>query len=377
MKLRLWLACSFIVCLSFAWAQDFAPGQVLVKFKPGASGVLENVFIGAFPVERLPVLQVDRVLLPPGMPVAAAIRYYRYLPTVEFAEPNYIYRAHLIPNDQHYGVQWGLPKISAPAAWDITIGQASVRVAVLDTGFDTDHPDLASKVVLSRDFTILNGSPNTVEDGNGHGSHTAGIVAAATNNAIGVAALGWNTSLMVGKVLGDNGSGYLNEIANGITWAADNGAKVINMSLGGPSGSTTLLNAVNYAWNRGVVIVASAGNNGNTQPNYPAYYTNCIAVAATDRNDRRASFSTYGSWVDCAAPGVDIASTYKNNTYVYMSGTSMAAPFVAALAALVWTTPYATSNTAVRSRVTTTGDAVSSGFGRYPTKRINAWRAVQ
>ncbi len=368
-----------LFCVSSAVGQADAKDTVLVKFRTEAwgAGLLHARVIGAVPVQRVTALQVEVLKTPPGMSVEQTVKQFSALSSVEYAEPNFTYHRMVVPNDQHYGVQWALPKISAPSAWDITTGSTTIRVAVLDTGYDTSHPDLYPQVVAAKDFTILNGSPNTVQDGHGHGTHVAGTVAAITNNSIGVASIGWNTKLMIGKVLGDNGSGYLSEIANGITWAADSGAKVINMSLGGSSGSTTLQNAVNYAWNKGCVLVAAAGNAGNTRATYPAYYSNCIAVAATTSSDSRASFSTFGSWVDCAAPGVDIASTYRGGGYAYMSGTSMAAPHVAGLAGLVWATSHGTNNTNVRSRVETTGDPVSSGFRQFPTKRINARKAVQ
>jgi hypothetical protein len=233
--------------------------------------------------------------------------------------------------------------------------------------------------VANKNFT----TSSTVDDLYGHGTHCAGIAAATTNNSIGVAGVGFNTSLMNVKVLGDNGSGQYSWIANGITWAADNGAKVISLSLGGSSGSYTLQNAVNYAWNKGVVVVAAAGNNGNTASVYPAYYSNCIAVAATDQNDAKASFSTYGSWVDVAAPGVSIYSTLPNHSnsigttnYGSLSGTSMSTPHVAGLAALVWATSYGTSNTSVRSRIESTADAISGTGTYWKYGRINANKAV-
>jgi thermitase len=185
------------------------------------------------------------------------------------------------------------------------------------------------------------------------------------------------------KVLGDNGSGYYSWVAKGITWAADNGAKVINLSLGGPAGSGTLQNAVNYAWGKGCVIVVAAGNNGNGNPSYPAYYDNCIAVAATDPNDSKASFSNHGFWVDVAAPGVDIYSTLPNHknqigprNYGTLSGTSMAAPHVAGVAALVWATEYGTDNSAVRERIESTGDELEGTLGNYGIGRVNAYLAV-
>jgi subtilisin family serine protease len=179
------------------------------------------------------------------------------------------------------------------------------------------------------------------------------------------------------KVLGDNGNGSWSWISNGIVWAADNGAKVISMSLGGHSGSSTVQNAVNYAWSKGVVVVAAAGNDGNTTRNYPAYYTNAIAVAATNDNDAKASFSNYGSWVDVAAPGVSILST-KPSGYGRLSGTSMATPHVAGVAGLVWSTGLCgtTDNACVRTQIEALADPIS-GIGSYWTYgRINAARSL-
>ena len=190
------------------------------------------------------------------------------------------------------------------------------------------------------------------------------------------------------KVLGDNGYGAYSWIADGIIWAANNGADVINLSLGGSRRSNTLKSAVNYAWREGVVIVAAAGNDANPSKTYPAYYTNCIAVAATNNNDVRASFSSYGSWVDVAAPGENIYSTFPNHdfylqtvygrsqNYDFGSGTSMSTPYVAGIAALVWTTGCGTSAQSVRDQIERTADPVS-GTGSYWTwGRVNAHSAV-
>ncbi|MFY9233455.1 MAG: S8 family peptidase [Fimbriimonadaceae bacterium] len=352
-------------------APEFVEDEVLVKFKPGSTQ-LERLVQGEV-IEEIPNIGVKRIRLPYGWNVPDMVKWFNAQPGVEFAEPNFIARADV--NDQYYtpSIQWGLFKIQSDSAWNYTGGGSSYRkVAVIDTGWQRNHPDLVGKVVGEVDYV----DGGTADDGNGHGTHTAGIVGAKTNNTIGVASIGYNTSLLIVRVLNNSGSGTYSAIANGINWSANNGAHVINMSLGGSSGSQTLLNAVNYAWGRGVVVVASAGNNGNTAPNYPAYYSNCIAVASTTSTDARSSFSTYGSWVDVAAPGSNIASTYTGSRYVYLSGTSMAAPMVAGTAALVWTSSYGTSATSVRNRITTTGDTVTSGFGSYPTKRINAARAV-
>jgi thermitase len=219
-----------------------------------------------------------------------------------------------------------------------------------------------------------------VDDVYGHGTHVAGIAAAMTNNGIGVAGLGYSSTIMNVKVLNDDGMGAYSWLASGIIWAVDNGAKIINMSLGGSSSSSTLEDAVNYAWNNGVVVVASAGNSASTAPSYPAYYNNCIAVAATDANDALASFSNYGKWVDVAAPGMTIDSTWNDGGYGCMSGTSMASPHVAGLAALVFATLSDANgngklNGEVRRRIESTCD--NTGVGGIAGGRINAYLAVQ
>jgi thermitase len=271
-----------------------------------------------------------------------------------------------------------MTKIQAAEAWSVTTGSSDVKIAILDTGIDQNHEDLAAKIVANKNFT----SSRSVDDKYGHGTHVAGIAAAITNNRKGVSGVGFNTSLMNVKVLGDNGSGYYSWIANGITWAANNGAKVINMSLGGSSSSTTLKSAVDYAWGKGCVIVAAAGNDNTSAPLYPAYYDNCIAVAATDQNDAKASFSNYGSWVDIAAPGVGIFSTLPNHNnrigitnYGSLSGTSMATPHVAGVAALVFAAKSGWTNADVRAKIQTSVDP-TTGF-TTSIGRVNAFKAVQ
>lgn len=354
------------------------PGEIVVKYRNSTTvsvaSIITEAKLNARVTDQNADLGFSVLQLPQGQTVVSALKVLRADPNVEYAEPNYLYYASYTPNDPYYTstIQWPLFKVEAAAAWDISSG-SGVKVAVLDTGVQANHPDLTGKVILQKDFAY---NDNVADDVAGHGTHVCGTIAATTNNGIGVASLGFGTQIIAGKVLNNSGSGTLAKIANGITWAADNGAKVINMSLGGTSGSTALQNAVNYAWNKGVVVVAAAGNSNTTAANYPAYYTNAIAVAATDQNDARASFSNYGSWVDIAAPGVDVGSTYINSQYVYMSGTSMASPHVSALAALVWSSSYGTSATAVRSRLISTADATTTGFGSYPVKRINARQAV-
>jgi thermitase len=362
-------------------AQNFAPDRVLVKFKAGTDEATRHVIHGrqgGSVIGEIPQLGIQVVRIPAGK-VSEKATGYRSEKAIEFAEPDFIAEAIEAPNDRYFTNQWGMTKIQAPQAWDITAGDPSIKIAILDTGVDQDHEDLASKIVDNKNFT----TSSTVDDRYGHGTHVAGIAAAATNNGVGVAGVGYNCTIMNGKVLGDTGSGYYSWIASGIIWAADSGAKVISMSLGGTSGSSTLESAVNYAWSKGVVVVAAAGNNGNTTPVYPAYYANCIAVAATDSSDTKADFSTYGSWVDVAAPGVEIFSTLPNHTnrigilnYGSLSGTSMATPHVAGLAGLVWATSYGTTNTNVRSRIESTADPITGTGTYWQYGRINAYKAV-
>jgi thermitase len=358
-------------------ASDFSSQQILVKFKPGTS--LPEVAqihrqLGGQVKETIPGIGVQVVTVPKGQEKAKA-KAYSANAKVAYAEPDFLAQALGSPNDSFFTSQWGLTKVGAPQAWDVTTGSPSINIAILDTGVDVDHPDLANKIVDNRNFT----TSNTTDDIYGHGTHVAGIAAANTNNGIGVAGLGYSCSIINVKVLGDDGMGYWSWIAQGIIWAADNGAKVINLSLGDSSNSSTVEDAINYAWNNGVVVVAAAGNDGNSNPFYPAYYPNCIAVAATDANDAKTSWSNYGDWVDVGAPGDNILSTWGHKYYGSMSGTSMASPHVAGLAALLFATVSDTNgdgklNDEVRSRIEATCDDIGViGIGHG---RINAARAV-
>ena len=297
---------------------------------------------------------------------------------VEYAEPDYDVTTASVPNDPYFSNQWGLTTIQAPQAWDVTTGNSSIKIAILGTGVDQDHEDLADKIVANINFT----TSSTVDDLYGHDTGTVGVAAAITNNGIGVAGVGYNSTIMNVKVVDDNNQAQTSWVANGIIWAADNGAKVINMSLL-TSSSTTLENAVNYAWGKGAVLVAAAGNNANSDPLYPAAYANCIAVAATDQSDALASFSSYGSWVDVAAPGNNIYLCFPNHpnskgklNYDYWSGTSFSAPFVSGLAALIWSTPYGTSNASVRSRIESTADPIAGTGTYWQYGRVNAYKAA-
>jgi thermitase len=224
-------------------------------------------------------------------------------------------------DDSYLTDRWGIDKIEAPEAWQITRGDQSITVAVLDTGIDKDNQDLADRVVAEVNFTD---SP-TSDDLYGHGTHMAGTIVAI--------ALGCR--LMNVKVADDRGKCEPSVVARGIIWAVDHGAKVINLSLAMVA-SPELEEAVNYAWSQGAVLVAAAGNKGTSEPSYPAYYDNCLAVAGTNENNSLALLSSYGDWVDVAAPGFNIYSELPENRYGYKTGTSAGAAHVSGVAALVF-----------------------------------------
>ncbi|MCL4338761.1 S8 family peptidase [Patescibacteria group bacterium] len=330
-------------------------------------------------------LGAEAVRLSSGQTPEKAIGLLDKDPRVAYAEPDYkVYTAE-DTNDPGIlqGLQWGMYKINAAgtgiSAWNLAKSSPSVEIAIVDTGIDQSNEDLKGKIVANHNCTD---SP-TADDLFGHGTHVAGIAASETNNGVGVAGVGYKASLINAKALGDDGSGYYSWLANCIIWSADNGANVINMSLGGPYSSQTLEDAVNYAWNKGVVIVAAAGNSNSPYPFYPAYYSHVIAVAATDINDYRASFSNYGRWIAVAAPGVSIYSTLPDHpnaigveNYGYLSGTSMASPHVAGLAGLLFGINGMTNTQAVNDIENGADYIPGTGF-YWQYGRIDALASVQ
>lgn len=264
------------------------------------------------------------------------VDYFSSRPNIEFAEPNFILMQNEVnqPNDllyqEHY--QWNLPAIGTEQGWGITRGNEEIEIAIVDTGVDLDHPDLKNRLV--KGYNLINAAQEP-DDDNGHGTHVAGIIASETNNEEGTAGMTWYSKIMPIKAMGAKGYGTTFDIAEGIIWAVDNGADVINLSLGNYQPSRVLEEAVRYAYSKNVVMVSAAGNDGSDQPTYPSAYPEVLSVAAVDYQGRRASFSNFGEYIDIAAPGVYIPSTYFNKQYAALSGTSMAAPHVAGLAALI------------------------------------------
>lgn len=252
---------------------------------------------------------------------------------VEHVDYNYVRKTLNRPKDPEFSRQWGLRKAGFPRAWERTKGRG-VDIAILDGGIDARHPDLRDKIVAQRDFMDEDG---VAEDSSfGHGTHVAGIAAASTDNGEGIAGGCPGCGILVGKVV-EYGEGYDSDIAEGIVWTVDEGAEVVNLSLGAPVQSNLLKEAIAYAKSKDVLVVAAAGNFapfGNPKI-YPAAYPDAMAVAATNVKDERDSYSSYGNWVDVAAPGVRIYSTLSEGKYGYDSGTSMAAPHVSALAGML------------------------------------------
>ncbi|RZT07799.1 subtilisin family serine protease [Kribbella sp. VKM Ac-2569] len=321
---------------------EFEPNAVLVKFKPKATASARKAAVaraGATPDDQVSsnVVKVKGEAAAPDL-----LKKLKADPSVELASLNYKRHATAVPNDEYYGTDQAayLNTVRMPQAWDLSKSTGSQIVAVLDTGVDAGHPDLVGHLVPGYN-AVSSTRPNPVDD-NGHGTMTLGIIAGAANNGIGVAGVGWNVKAMPVKVLDANGSGYDSDIAEGIDWAVAHGAKVINMSLGGPDNDPVLYDAIKRAYANGVVVVVAAGNDGSGDRQYPAVYPEAISVAATDATGSLTDFSSFGYWMDIAAPGVDILSTGPRNLtppdyepYWYCTGTSCSTPIVAGVAALV------------------------------------------
>jgi type VII secretion-associated serine protease mycosin len=287
-------------------------------------------------------------------------------PTVVAASLDYGRRTSAVPNDPFYSQyqQTYMSTIRMPEAWDRLTDASSQVVAVVDTGVDTTPPDLAGRTVAGYNVIVPGSAP---DDAAGHGTFVAGEIAAGGNDGTGIAGVIWNGRVMPVKVFADGStSAYDSDIATGIVWAVDHGARVINLSLGGPANDPLLHAAVQYAANRDVVVVAAAGNTGDNTAQYPAAFPEVIAVGATDSAGNLTDFSTYGNWIAVAAPGFDIMSTYPGNQYAIGSGTSFAAPIVAGIAALVRAQNPALTEAQVGDRLRSSArDAGPRGFDPY------------
>jgi hypothetical protein len=382
-----------------AWDAPHAPGELIVKLPPHGRPAFARA--GVQVLREVPRLGLALVRAPLGRPLAQAAADLEDA-GVEWAEPNYTFNLDFIPNDPEYLPRQSayLSRISAPAAWDLTAGRPEVVIAILDTGVYTNHVDLRDGIWTNPGEIPGNGlddegngfvddvhgwdfadNDNEVLDDHGHGTHVAGIAAARIDNGLGIAGVAGRATIMPVDVFG-GGIGTYEDLIRAIVYATDNGARVINMSLGASSYSLGEEAAVNYAYSHGVVLVAAAGNSGLEEQHYPAAHANVIAVAATASDDSLAWFSIRGDWVDVAAPGVSIYSTIPPNglgeSYGSKSGTSMATPHVAALAALALSRNPLLTPDQVRAVIESTADDLGPG-GKdiyYGNGRINAARAL-
>ncbi len=357
-------------------AVEYASGIVSVKVKPGQTTAARSAYkaIGATLTRSLPQIGWETIRLKSPMTVQTALTKLRTSKALSIVEANPIRRPLELPNDPMVPLQYSLTKMELSSAWAIAKGDSTAIVAILDTGVDINHPDLAAACLPGTD--TADGDSNPIGT-NPHGTHCAGIAAAVGNNGIGIAGIAYGASILPVKVFPDNIDGASAEaLSAGIVWAADHNANVISMSLGGPGVAQIEIDAMDYAHAKNVVLVAAAGNSNVSTQFFPAAYPLCIAVGATDSDDQKAGFSNFGAdWVDVAAPGVDIRSTLPNNTYGDFSGTSMACPNVAGLATLIVSRAGVGVFTAdqVRAIIEENCDPVGDwvAFGR-----VNAFQAI-
>lgn len=354
----------FSLFITACTTSDSSGERVIIVFKDSAN-------MSVFRNKSIPIKRSFK-----NFPIVVAklkkndIENLRKYPEIKYIEPDY--KVHAVSQT----IPWGVNRIEAPKVYNLTKGEG-VKVAVIDTGIDVDHPDLK----IAGGYSTVDNS-TSFDDDNGHGTHVAGTIA-ALDNTIGVVGTSPNISLYAVKALNASGSGYVSDIVEGIDWAISNQMKIVSMSLGTLERSAVLEEACNRAYSSGILLVAAAGNSGSsdyTKDNvlYPAKFPTVIAVAATDSNDVRPSFSSTGPDVELAAPGNNIYSTLPGGTYGNKSGTSMAAPHVSGIAALVWAKNPLKTNAQVRA--TLSSNAIDLGTpgrdSQYGYGIVNAEKAL-
>ncbi|MFH1182200.1 MAG: S8 family serine peptidase [Candidatus Woesearchaeota archaeon] len=401
---------AFLLLAASCAAQQYAPDHLIVKYRSAEySTASEKLF------HEKELSGIALVELPKGADVIKAAKEYRKMPDVEYAEPDYILTAFIVPNDASFSEQQDeYAAVALETAWNITTGSRDVVIAIIDTGVDWDHPDLSANIwnntaeiagnsvdddgngyvddVRGYDFVSSpsdcdSGDDCSTRDNNpmdrhGHGTHVAGIAAAVANNSIGVAGACWNCTIMPIRAgyNGTDGLGHLtaSDVALAIVYAANNSADIISMSFGGTNNVLILQDAIEFAASKGSILVAAAGNSYSEAKFYPAAYDSVISVAGTDNSDAKYANSQYGSWVDLAAPALDIYSTYFDDTYDTLSGTSMAAPMVAGVIGLMKSYDSSLDSALALQILNSTGRVLSNfGAPGLNMVRINATAALQ
>ncbi len=406
---------AFIIDLKTNRKVSVVAGEILVKFKPEVEKETIDKINKEFGVEikkKLRIKNTYRLKVPPAKTINEMLKKYKENLNVEYAEPSYIRKAFLPPNDPSCNDtdQWGIFKIQADQAWNTETGKTSVVIAILDTGVDHNHEDLAGNMWTDSNgyhgYDVVNNDYDPDDDHDdplgphSHGTHCAGVAAAVTNNNTGIAGVSWESKIMAVKVLDAVGIGLSPDIADGINYAANNGADIISMSFGTtgyPIPSDLERDAINDAYNKGCLLVAASGNDNQPYVAYPAAYDNVIAVGATNQSDKRCDASdwgydlwgnpmgsNYGKELDVVAPGNDILSTVRmgmgsvDSNYDNMDGTSMATPFVSGLAALILSQLGGLAPSDVRRIIEKTAeDMPPSGWDQETGwGRINAYNAL-
>lgn len=353
----------------------WAKGRILVETRAGLSESEFNKILslyGGRSAARMNKINVHVIKLPHGADERVAAELLKLNPHIKSAEVDKLIAPEQVGNDTYYSSAWHLPKIQAPTAWDSSLG-TGVTIAILDSGVDGTHPDLTGKLVPGWNF--YDGNSNT-SDVYGHGTKVAGSAAAASNNGVGVTGVAWNAKIMPVRISDTAGYAFYSTIAEGIYWAADKGAKVVNVSYS-VQGSTSIQSAANYLRSKGGIVVNSAGNTGalDSSPANSAL----ISVSATGSTDIKTSWSSYGDYVDIAAPGAGIWTTTRGGGYASVSGTSFSSPITAGVIALMMSANPALTPTELESILKSTAvDLGTAGGDReYGAGRINAAPAVQ
>jgi serine protease len=377
-------------------ASTAAAQQLVVKYRAGAASRSISSFLqgqGARPLRSVSGNRPSLITVK-GDPATVAQKFQQS-GLVEYAEPNYRVKTGFTPNDPKTGGaggQYGLALMGLDKAWNLGLGDPRVIIGVVDTGADLKHPDLIKQFVPG--YNVITKGAEPPMDDNGHGTHVSGIAAAEADNGIGIAGVAPRCKVMPIKALDRKGDGYTYDIADGIYWAVDHGARVINLSLGGRGASQALRDAVEYAVSKRVVLVAAMGNGdengvGQNWPTFPASYPGVIAVGAVDKQRQVTEFSNWGSWISVVAPGQDILSTmptypvyqttssgYSQN-YDMMPGTSMSSPMVAGACALILSRYPAMTPAQVKAKLESTARQVDGGYNeRYGYGLVDAFRAV-